>query len=109
MVILRIKRANFEAIKNGTKKTEWRENSKYNKMLLFAPRQEDGKLDGNPEIKEITFINGYKADAPRLTIAIKRIRLVRFVNDVEIKEDNFKALAGQFAIEINLGEILHFE
>lgn len=104
--ILRIKRKDFDLIKSGVKKTEWREPSKYNKGLLFAPREIDGKLDGNPEIKEITFINGYKKDSERLTVKVNSIRMVKFINDVEIKEDNFKALAGQFAIEINLGEII---
>lgn len=106
MIVLRIKRKEFDLIKSGVKKTEWREPSKYNKKLLFSPRPEDGKLDGNTEIKEITFINGYKKDSERLTVKIELIRLVKFSNDVEIPSDNFKALAGQFAIEIKLGEII---
>jgi len=106
MTILRIKKKEFDLIKSRTKKTEWREPSNYNKKLLFTPREEDGKLDGNKDIKEITFINGYKADSGRLTVEIKGIRLVKFINNVDIPEDNFKALAGQFAIEIKLGEII---
>ena len=108
MTILRIKKKEFDLIKSGVKKTEWREPSKYNKKILFTPR-EDGKLDGNPDIKEITFINEYKTDSGRLTVEIKGIRLVKFSNDIEIPGDNFKALAGQFAIEIKLGEILKNE
>ena len=106
MTILRIKKKEFDLIKSGVKRTEWREPSKYNKKMLFAPREKDSKLDSNKDIKEITFINGYRADSGRLTVEIKGIRLVKFINDVDIPDDNFKALSGQFAIEIKLGEII---
>lgn len=106
-VNLKIKKVNLEAIKAGTKKTEWREPSVFNKKLLFKKRESDGKLDGNLDIKTITFVNGYSKDAEKLKIEVKQIRLVRFSRNIEIPEDNFKAVEGQFAIEISLGSIVN--
>lgn len=106
-VNLKIKKANLEAIKAGTKKTEWREPSVYNKKLLFKPRESDGKNEGNADIKTITFVNGYSKDAEKLIVEVKQIRLVRFSRNIEIPEDNFKALEGQFSIEISLGSIVN--
>jgi len=105
MTILRIKKLEFDMILAGTKKTEWRSPSKYNKRLLFVPREEDGKLVGNDQIKEIKLINGYSKNAPELTVKVKFIRMVRFTKDIHILEDNFRASEGQFAIEIKLGKI----
>lgn len=104
-VLLRIKKDNFLAIKSGIKKTEWRNNSKYNINLLFV-KKEDGKNHGNDKIKTITFINGYSEDSDKLVIEVNRIRLVKFSKNITIPEDNFSALEGQFSIEISLGNIL---
>ncbi len=101
MIILRIKKENFDLIVSGKKKSEWRQNSKYNIKLLFKDRG-DGKLDGNPDIKEIMFINGYSKDAPSVIKGVEFIRLCKFTKDIKIEEDNFEALEGQFAIEIKL-------
>ncbi len=106
-VQLQIKKGNLELIKQGKKKTEWREPSVFNKKLLFIPREEDGKLIGNENIKLIEFINGYKKDRQIILVECTRIRLVRFSRNIEIPEDNFKALEGQFSIEISLGNIIH--
>ena len=106
-VFLKIKKSNLDAIKAGTKRTEWREPSVYNKKLLFKKRELDGKLDGNSDIKTITFVNGYSKDAEKLIIEVKQIRLVKFSRNIEIPEDNFKAVEGQFAIEISLGSIVN--
>lgn len=102
---LRIKKINLDLIKAGTKKTEWREPSLYNKNLLFKERA-DGKREGNSDIKEILFINGYDKNSEKLLVEVTRIRLVKFSRNVDIPEDNFKALEGQFAIEISLGNII---
>jgi len=99
MVILRIKKANFDKIVSGEKKSEWRQYSKYNIELLFKDRG-DGKKDGNPEIKEIKFINGYSKGSPEIIKEIEFIRLYKFSKDTIIESDNFKALEGQFAIQI---------
>ena len=53
MTILRINKINFDLIVSGTKKSEWRQLSKYNKKLLLKDRG-DGKLDGNKEITKIS-------------------------------------------------------
>lgn len=106
-VKLRVKKLNLALIKSGLKKTEWREPSIYNKKLLFKPRESDGKREGNADIKTITFINGYSKDAESLTVEVESIRLVRFSRNIEIPEDNFKALEGQFSIEIKLGRIIN--
>ena len=110
-VTLQIKRKEFDMIMAGTKKTEWRSPSKYNLNLLFVPDPEfDGKLNGNPEITSITFLNGRAKDSPQLTIeVIKRIREVKFSRDIDLPDDNFHALEGQFAIEISLGKILEIK
>ena len=105
MTILRINRENFDLIKSGKKTAEFRNPSKYNKNLLMKDRG-DGKKDGNPDIKEITLINGYSKEAPRMIIEVKRIRLVKFQKDINLPDENFSAKAEQFAIEINLGKIL---
>ena len=104
-VILQIKKENINLIKSGSKKNEWRQSSFYNKKLLFSAR-EDGKLDGNKDIKFIEFINGYNKFRETLVVEVVSIRLVKFSKDIEIKEDNFKAKEGQFAIEIKLGNII---
>jgi hypothetical protein len=106
MVKLQIKKANLDLIKSGVKKTEWREPSIYNKNLLFKIREIDGKKEGNPDIKEVLFINGYAKDREEVLVEVRQIRLVRFSRNIEIPEDNFKALEGQFSIEITLGEII---
>lgn len=98
-VTLQIKKENLDLIKSGVKKSEWRSPSLFNKNKLFKFR-EDGKRIGNDEIKQIEFINGYSKDAERCVIGVKEIRMVRFSKDVEIKEDNFSAKEGQFAIQI---------
>lgn len=106
-VSLQIKRINLDLIKTGTKKTEWREPSLFNKNLLFKERESDGKKEGNADIKYIEFINGYKKDREILLVECKQIRLVRFSRNIEIPEDNFNAIEGQFAIEITLGNIVN--
>jgi intein/homing endonuclease len=99
MIILRINKKNFDLIASGLKKSEWRQYSKYNINLLFKDRG-DGKKDGNNEIKQIKFINGYSAESPEIIKDIELIRLCKFSKDVDIPNDNFKALKDQFAIEI---------
>lgn len=107
MVTLKIKKKEFDLIKAGSKKTEWRQFSAFNKNLLFCvdKTRSDGKLNGNPSIKQIRFVNGYKSDSPSLVAEVLSIRLIRFTQDTAIIEDNFEALKGQFAIEIRLGTI----
>jgi len=75
---------------------------------LFKPDPEyQGQLNGDPDITSITFINGMKTDADRLTVEVKeRIRMVKFSRDIDLPDDNFHALKDQFAIEIKLGEII---
>jgi hypothetical protein len=104
-VILRIKRKEFEAIKNGTKKTEWRRPSLYNKRILLSKNSE-GKFCENKELKEVTFINGYSADSQKITIEVELIRPVKFSSNIEIKEDLFIAMAGECSIQIKLGKII---
>jgi len=106
-VSLQIKRINLDLIKAGLKKTEWREPSIFNKKLLFRERKSDGKKEGNTDITHIEFINGYKKDREILLVECKQIRLVKFSRNIEIPEDNFKALEGQFSIEITLGGIVN--
>lgn len=106
VVNLQIKRQNLELIKAGTKKTEWRDLSKYNKDLLLKDRG-DGKKDGNKDITHINFINGYSKNRETLTVEVTRIRVVKFTRNVEIPEDNFSAFEGQFSIEITLGNIVN--
>ncbi len=105
-VKLIIKKENLEKIKSGTKKTEWREPSVFNKLKLFKDRG-DGKKDRNKNIKYIDFVNGYRKDAETIKIEVVYIRLVKFTQDIEIPEDNFRAKEGQFAIEIKLGNIVN--
>ena len=105
-VSLQIKKENLELIKSGKKKTEWRQYSVYNNMLLFKDRG-DGKKDGNKDIKFIEFVNGYSKNVEKLLVEVLSIRLVKFTRDIEIPEDNFKAKEGQFAIEIKLGNIVN--
>lgn len=104
-VSLQIKRKNLDLIKSGVKKTEWREPSVYNKRKLFCDNG-TGKLDGNPAITSIELINGYSSNREIIEVEVTRIRLVKFTRDVNIPEDNFRALKDQFAIEINLGSII---
>lgn len=105
MTTLQINKENFDLIKNGTKKTEYRHYSVFNKHRLCKKR-EDGKYIGDDEIKKIQLINGYSKDAPRIILQCLGVRLVRFVSNFESKEDNFIAKEGDCSIEIKLGEII---
>lgn len=104
-VTLRIKKVELDLIRAGTKKHEWRAPTKYYKALLCRDR-EDGMKEPNPDITEIQFINGYSKDAPRLLVECKGIRAVKFEEDIEIPEDNFRAKKGQAGFEITLGNII---
>lgn len=105
-VSLQIKRNELEAIKKGIKKTEWRQVSTYNKNLLLCQSEEhNGKLIGNNNIKEIEFQSGYGKNILKHTVRCIYIRPVKFNNDIFIKEDNFKALKGQVAIEIKIAPL----
>ena len=106
-VDLKIKKSNLDLIKAGTKTTEWRDASEYNMKRLFKPREIDGKLEGNSDIKTITLVNGYSKYAEKIKIEVKKITLVRFSKYTEIPEDNFIAQEGQFSIEILLGSIIN--
>jgi hypothetical protein len=103
MITLRIKRAEFEAIKSGKKTTEWRSPSLYNKRLLLKIN-EKGQFDRNDEIKEIIFINGYKKDSPAITMQVLSIIPVCFVQ--KFSDSDFKANPGEKMIEIKLGKIV---
>ena len=103
--LLRINKTNLDLIKSGIKKTEWRAPSLFNKKILFK-KNDDGLLDGNKEIKTLKLVNGYSASSDFIIIEVLNIRMVKFMNDIEIKNDNFRALKDQFAIEIKLGNIL---
>ena len=104
MTTLVISKDNFMLIKNGKKKREWRNMSKYNRRLLLTKRA-DGKYEGNNSIKQIRFVLGYKKPAEEMVVECISVRVVKFINDIKIPEDNFRALSGQFAIEISLGEV----
>jgi|ERR1035437_2191665 hypothetical protein len=106
-VILRIKKENFDLIKVGTKKHEWRSPSKYNLDLLYekTPR-EDGLKWHKAELTEIEFINGYNKDSPRMTVEFLECRFITFEEDINYPEDNFHALKGECCIKISLGKII---
>lgn len=109
MVLLQINKLEFDLIKSGIKKTDWRNPSLFNKKKLFKiveSGENKGKFIGNEEIKQVTFVNGYNKDAQRLTVEVKDIKMYKFSRDVEIKEDNFKALEGQWSIAISLGNLI---
>lgn len=104
MVTLKIKRKDFLRIKSGKKTDEFRKMSKYNKSLLLCPDPSfDGKLNGNPEIKQIQFENGYFTDAPKILADVEYIRPVKFVNDID--NEDITAKAGMVAIHIKLSNI----
>lgn len=106
MVILRIKRKEFDMIKSGVKKREFRRVSQYNLNLLFVKNEATGKLIPNKEITEIKFINGFKKDSEYLVAKIIDMFMVEFLYDELIEEDCLEAKAGDLAIQINLGEII---
>ena len=105
MITLRIKKAEFEAIKNGTKKSDWRKPSLFNKRILLDKNQ-DGLFCENKKIKEIKFVNGYLPTDPFIICKIILIRPVKFTRNIEIKDDNFIAIEGECSIEIQLGKII---
>lgn len=104
MLTLRIHRKEFELIKAGTKKTEWRQPSKFNKKLLLKVG-EDGLFTENFDIKEILFVNGHRPDSPRVIAQVERIRPIRFAEDIKIPADNFIGYQGQCAIEIRISGV----
>ena len=51
-IILKIKSKDFDLIKSGVKKNEWRNLSAYNRKKLLV-KNADGKQEGNQEIKYV--------------------------------------------------------
>jgi hypothetical protein len=105
MLTLQIKRKEFQAIADGTKKIEWRSVSLYNKKKLLK-KNEDGLFILNNEVKELQLINGYRKDSPRLIVEVKLIEPVKFLIDINEPHNLFKATAGGHAIAIYLGEVI---
>lgn len=105
-VNLKIKSKDYDLIASGVKKNEWRNMSAYNrKKLLYI--NSDGKQEGRNDIKFVVFENGYSKDCRKIKLEVLSIRVYRFSRDVEIPEENFKALEGQFAIQLALGNIVN--
>ena len=105
-ITLKIKGKDFDLIASGVKKNEWRNMSAYNrKKLLYI--NSDGKQDGRNDIKFVVFENGYSKDCRKIKVEVLSVRVYRFGRDVEIPEENFKALEGQFAIQLALGNIVN--
>lgn len=103
-VTLRIQRVNFDLIKKGVKKNEFRDPSIYNKRLLLK-KQADGKYaEYNPDIKEVEFIAGRGGD--RLRCKVLQVRAVKFSRNIDSEEDNLHAIEGACAIHIKLGAII---
>jgi len=105
-VNLKIKSKDFDLIASGAKKNEWRNLSKYNRNKLLV-KNSVGKQDGNSKIKYVIFENGYSKDCRKMKVEVLSIRVFRFGRDVEIPNENFKALEGQFAIQLALGDIVN--
>lgn len=103
---LKIKSKDFDLIKSGVKKNEWRNLSAYNRKKLLVKNAE-GKQEGNQEIKYVIFENGYSADCRKIKIEVKSVKVFRFGRDIEIPEENFRASEGQFAIQLALGNIVN--
>jgi len=104
MVTLNVKRKEFEAIKNGQKKRDYRDASLFNKKKLLKLNAQ-GLFDVNLDIKEIQFINGYKKDSESVIMEVLLITPVCFVNAYENEKDLFTAIAGANMIEIELGNL----
>jgi len=110
MVILRIKKKEFELIKNGLKKSEWRSFSAYNQKIFGEKDEKKSEEMGKPcfrckNIKEILLINGYTENAPKMIIYPSIIQLVKFSKEVFIKNDNFHAEKGDMVFEIKINKI----
>lgn len=103
---LKIKSKDFDLIKSGVKKNEWRNLSAYNRKKLLV-KNADGKQEGRNDIKTVIFENGYTSDCRKIEVEVTSIKVFKFGRDVEIPEDNFKALEGQFAIQLALGNIVN--
>ena len=104
-VTLQIKRKALNLIKSGIKQNDWREPSMFNKKKLLA-KNEDGKYTKNDSIDIIEFINGYSPTAERIQVECLGIIPVKFSTNIDIEEDDFKALEGTNSIRIMLGKIL---
>jgi hypothetical protein len=105
MLTLQVKRIEFEAIASSKKKIEWRSPSKYNKRLMLK-KNNQGLYTENTDIKEVLFINGYRTNAPRVTVEVLFIRPYKFIRDIDEPENCFKANEGENAIGIHLGKII---
>lgn len=110
MIILRIKKKEFDLIKSGIKKSEWRSFSSYNKKLFGVEDKEKSigthkkYFSCRKDINEIMLINGYKKDSQKMIIYPELIQLAEFTKDIEISNDNFKAKKGDIVFEIKIKE-----
>ena len=110
MIILRIKKKEFDLIKLGVKKSEWRSFSTYNKKLFGVEDKEKSITKGKKyfscrkDISEILLVNGYKKDSPKMIIYPELIQLAEFTKDINIPNDNFIAKKGDIVFEIKIKE-----
>lgn len=103
---LKIKKYDLDLILSGKKKNEWRNLSKFNRKKLLIVN-EDGKQEGNNNIKYVIFENGYNKDCKKVKVEVLGIKIFKFGRDVVIEEENFRASEGQFAIQLALGNIVN--
>ena len=104
MITLNLRKKEFDLIKSGRKKTDYRDPSRFNKKKLLKI-DENGLFTANYDIKEICFRNGYKRDSESMVVEVVSIIPVKFTQAYTNEEDNFSAVAGCCQIEIKLGQI----
>ena len=75
-------------------------------QVKLLAKNEDGKYTKNDSIKIIEFINGYSPTAERIQVECLGIIPVKFSTNIDIEEDDFKALEGTNSIRIILGKLL---
>lgn len=103
---LKIKSKDFDLIKSGKKKNEWRNLSAFNRKKLLV-KNADGKQEGNSDIKYVIFENGYSKDCRKMKVEVLSVKVFRFGRDINIPDENFMASEGQFAIQLALGDIIN--
>lgn len=102
MKTLKITRLEFDLIKSGQKKIEFRKPSLFNKRVLLD-KDEEGKFIAVTTPGKIKFVHGYRPDAPYFIATYEKIIPIKFTqNYSELDGEPIEAREGECIIAIYL-------
>ena len=102
----------YDAILNGTKNTEFRDGTEYYDQRFFHTRNGEVLLDKNgkpipKDIKTVTFINGYRRGARRMTYEVEHIDIYQECADGDIIEIPLNELEDDVPLQFQYDYAIH--